>query len=125
MPKPRKIEYEKRITEVAEMLVSGLSRASILRITAEKWNLEERAGDYLIARADEKLAKEAEASLREVRGLIVGRFEHLFTEASEKGDIRSRIQILRELAEIYHLKDQREEKQSVTIVVADSPEDYA
>ena len=63
--KATKAEYEKRVTEVYQLLICGTSRAKIVQYTSKKWGISSKQGDNMIAAARKQTILEQDVTRQE------------------------------------------------------------
>lgn len=89
--KPTDAVLMDRVTMVYTDLVRGKRRPEILRY-ASTWGVTDRTIDAYIARANTILEREAETIRKRELGKAHRRYELLFSEALEKGDLKTALQ---------------------------------
>lgn len=63
--KPTKAEYEKRVTEIYQLLICGTSRVKIVQYASKKWGISNRQGDDMIAAARKQTILEQDVTRQE------------------------------------------------------------
>ena len=106
MSRASKVERQRRIEELVELLVAGVPRRGILAWAAqqgERWQLSERQIDAYAAAARDKLAAAATPDHTYERGRTVARLQLLFSKALAAGNLVVALQVLRSLAQLLGL----------------------
>lgn len=98
MAKASKTEINKRIGEVAEMLIECKNRQNIVLYSSEKWSIGERQTDKYIAKARELILEEITKDLEYDYAIAIKRYEDLYRKALIKEDYRLALSINKEIS---------------------------
>jgi hypothetical protein len=109
MPKENKAtvaQFEARVNKVMEMLILGLSRASILQYVTNStdWNVSDRQVDNYIADANREIEKHSETVRERELGKAIRRLEMLFQSCMKVQDYQRALAVQKELNELLGLK---------------------
>jgi len=63
--KSNKSEYEKRLTQIYELLICGTSTAKIIQFTAQNWGIESRQSQNMIASARKQIIADQDLTRHE------------------------------------------------------------
>lgn len=105
-PRPRSTQCEMllRVNKVAELLISGRSRPYVLRFCADRYDLQERASDELIAKATESIREIKGDDIEDSRARIIA---GLYTQYRKlKNSPEAAAGILEKISKTYGLLDQ-------------------
>lgn len=97
MAKSTDAEMERRVTEVHRLLLTGSTRAEIVRYAANAWLVESRIVDTYIARARRLIRAQANIDRASELGQARSRLNLLFSEAYFVGDLRTALAVQKEL----------------------------
>lgn len=103
MPKSSISIVNERVTEVAEMLISGETRTSIVQYGTESWEVAERQIDKYIARARKLIQKEVIKDLEYDYAKALRRYEDLYRVGIEKENYKLAISANREIVKLQSL----------------------
>jgi hypothetical protein len=102
--KSTKAEVERRVAEVAELLLNRVPRRGIQQHAARQgWGGNVRSVDTIIARATEQIRELARRDVELELGKATGALEMLFAKAIAKGDLRTARLVQRDLTELLGL----------------------
>lgn len=105
--RPTKAEYDQRVVEVTELLLSRVSKRAIVRYAAERWGVRERATEKYMAEARARIRALASYDLRQELGKAIGGYELIFAKLLAKGDLRGARATLDQLVELLGLVQSR------------------
>jgi len=91
-----------RVCTLTKELIRGSSRKDLRRIAAE-WDVSERQMERYIAAAVAELEKRAKYSLNYEFGKNAARLESLYLEAEKKGDVRTRLAVIKQICDMFGL----------------------
>lgn len=109
-PRITAAEMTRRVDQVAELVLAGLSRSEILRYVSEKtdWGVSERTVDTYLARANEKLQAEGKRDRAAEFGKALARLETLYRKALTGNNYKTCLSIQKEIAQLMALHQQPE-----------------
>lgn len=133
MPRATKVERERRIEELVELLVAGVPRRGILAWAAQqaaqsggqRWDVSERQIDAYLAAARERLRATATPDRGYALGRSLSRLQLLFSKALAAGNLAVALQAERTLAQLLGLNAPTEIGLSGGIDVTTAREDLA
>jgi hypothetical protein len=91
-----------RVCTLTKELIRGSSRKDLRRIAAG-WDVSERQMERYIAAAVAELEKRAKYSLNYEFGKNAARLESLYLEAEKKGDVRTRLAVIKQICDMFGL----------------------
>ena len=86
--KSTKFEAERRIEQVAEMLLLGTTRSNIIRYVADQWKIQERQADNYIRDARKSIMDSNAFDKEQLIGESIKRRELLIRRNFASGDLR-------------------------------------
>jgi hypothetical protein len=98
--RPGETEYAYRVGLVAELIIRGKSRADVIRYVAETtdWDVSDRTIDAYMQGGRETIGAAPLESAAQTTRTLIRRFELIFERCIEKGDERTALRAVRELA---------------------------
>ena len=120
--KANKAEIEERKLYVLNLLLEGKKIKDICRIATEKWNISRRQVERYITSSYELFHKEFENIVKNDIAYHAALRMHLYSIAYDKGNYRTCLEILKDLAKIQGLYDNNTNSQVMDIIVK-LPED--
>lgn len=97
-------EKHKRVSQVTELLLTGHSRADILRFAAEmNWDVSERQVTYYISAANEYFKKSAAVDRDSEIGKAMRRYTRLYRESYRVKDYRTAMQTQEKIVALFGL----------------------
>lgn len=120
--KSNKAEIEERILYVLNLLLEGKKTKDICRIATGKWNISRRQVERYITSSYKLLHKEFENILKNDLVYHMALRMHLYSISYEKGNYRTCLEIMKDLAKLQGLYDNNANSQVIDIVVK-LPED--
>lgn len=103
MPRANRAEVEERTTATLKMLVAGEPTPRILQFAAEKWQLSPRQAHYYVARANSRLAEQAQVDRALEYGKARARLEDLYNSCVKIKDYRTALSVERDLVKLMNL----------------------
>jgi len=95
--KPTQAELSQRVNQIHQLLVAGISRATILQHAADKWGCSERTADDYIARARVRLEKSLSVDRMANLSIALERLTSIFERTMRVQDYQRAIAAQREL----------------------------
>ena len=92
-----------RVILIANMLVEGKSRSSIIHYSSDNWNIGERQVDKYISKAREIITKETIRNLEFDYAKAIKRYEDLYRKALEIEDYRLALAVNKEISNLQGL----------------------
>ena len=115
--KSTKKEQEEIKTAIRDLYQDGKTRHSqICRYMTEKFNLSDRQIERYIAEINEEIKEQGQFQSEFTRRILLDRYDDLYTEAKEKGDIRTCVWINSKIADIGVMKYEAKQLISPEIV---------
>src|SRR5271157_382535 len=105
--KSTKAEKENRLTKINELLLNGYSRVDIVQYSAENWNINERQTDKYIREVKENITTHFNQTREENIGIALARRENLYKDAREKNEIRTALEVDKDLRKLQGLYEDR------------------
>jgi hypothetical protein len=109
-PKPRARATEKdreaRLETVLSLLARGIPKSKILQVLIAHYGISERQAKRYLSEARELEAALGEGMNAKSRGVLANRFEFLFQQAVEKGDLKTARDILNSHSKLLQLPNQ-------------------
>ncbi len=104
MEQATKVEIERRIDIVLEMLLRGYTRREIVQFSAKEFGINSRQSDTYIRKAKKRIEREYdEKNYSELRRVHVARVIRLYKEALKKDDHKTAQRILKDIADLHGL----------------------
>lgn len=97
MSKSSIITVNERVMKVADMLIEGKSRISIIHYGSDAWNVGERQIEKYLAKARELIKGEIVKNLEFDYAKAIRRYEDLYQKAIDEKDYRLALSINKEL----------------------------
>jgi len=101
--RPTRAEYEQRVVEVTELLLSRVNKRAIVRYAAEKWDVRERAVEKYMSDARARIRELADYDLRAELAKAIGTYELILAKQLAKADLRGARATLDKLIELLGL----------------------
>jgi len=108
-----------RVSTLYKLLVKGASRADLRQIAA-KWDISDRQIERYIAMATEEVEKRANYRRNYEMGKAMSRLDEIYVDAENAGDIRGRLGVVKQVADIVGLN--AAQKQEISMALIESAE---
>lgn len=122
MAKSTNSEIVIRIGEVAELLIKGKTSGQIVDYCAENFQVAERQSFEYIRRAETLIKETVDKDVALVHSKAAKRFERVWRDSLERGDLRTALNANKELAALHGLYKQQVEHSGQVIFVSNIPE---
>jgi hypothetical protein len=106
--KPTAVELQRRVMQVAQMLLAGFMRHEIMQLGADTWNICERTTDNYIRRANDLLEDELSSTRDEIAKVAARRYEMLFRRALKGNDFDLARKITNDQCRLWGVQQQAE-----------------
>lgn len=120
--KANKAEIEERKLYILNLLLEGKKTKDICRIATEKWDISRRQVERYITSSYELIHKDFEGIVKNDIAYHYALRMHLYQISYNKGNYRTCLEILKDLAKMQGLYDNNTNSQVMDIVV-ELPED--
>lgn len=101
--KPTQAELSRRVNQVHQLLVAGISRATILQHASEKWGCSERTADDYMARARVRLEGGLSTDRASNLAIAIERMNSIYEKTMRVQDYQRAIAAQRELNQLMGL----------------------
>ena len=103
MSKATKSIIENRLTKLQELLLMGYSRKAIVQYSANNWDIKTRQTDDYIQQVTKELSSSSLCERQEKRIFAIKQRELILAKSYVKGDYRTALMILKDIAELENL----------------------
>lgn len=117
-------ETERRVSIVYNMLLNGANRRDILQFNAKNWMLSDRAVDNIISKANKEISEVCEEERETQFGLAIKRLNALYFKSLTEGDIRTALNVQKEINEVVGLHETHRSTNNVVIQMVGTVNEY-
>ena len=103
MAKSNGYTVTQRVNKIAELLLNGYSRWDIVQYSATNWKICERQVDTYLQRATELIELSVKRRIGFEFAKAIRRLEDLYKKAMSKGDLKTALNVNRELSALQGL----------------------
>ena len=122
MAKSNQITLNKRIDKVIELLLKGNCRADIIQYASKYWKITDRQTDTYIAKANKELENTFLKKLELNYVKAEKRFEVILKKSLEKGDLKTALASIKEIASLQGLYKLQIEQSGEIIFINNIPD---
>jgi len=103
MKKSNAHTVNQRINTIAEMLIDGKSKTSIIHYSSDNWNIGKRQTENYISKARELIKGEIVKNIEYDYAKAIKRYENLYNKAIEVEDFRLALTVNKEITNLQGL----------------------